>query len=100
MREMPHCDLILLFNGRQEGPLVVDLEREDAVLVRGSESRGEDSAVGGSRSRGQRQTVEWREHGKLQLKGVICRHGEWNPVIMVVLGDLDAIFLRTRQQRS
>ena len=65
MREVPYRDLILLFNGRQEGPLVIDLECEDAVLVRRCESRAEDRAVGGSRRHGQGKTVEWREHGKL-----------------------------------
>jgi len=57
-------NLVLLFNGRQERPLVVDLEGEDAVLVGRCESRAEDRAVGSGRRRGQGKTVEWREHGE------------------------------------
>ena len=39
-----HADGVLLLDVRQEGALVVDLEVEDAVLVRQRESGGEDSS--------------------------------------------------------
>lgn len=47
MREMADGDLHLLLDARQEGPLVVDLEGEDAVLIRQLEGRAEGRAVGG-----------------------------------------------------
>lgn len=58
MCEVAHRDLALLFNACEEGPFVVDFEREDAVLVGRGEDGAEDRAVGRARCRGERDAVE------------------------------------------
>lgn len=64
MREMAHGDLLLDFDVGEEGALVVNAERKDAVLIWGRERSAIDGAIGRAAARLQRQSVPWGEHGE------------------------------------
>lgn len=94
---MTHCDFPLFLDIRQPGTLVVDFEREDAVLIGGGEGCGVDGCVaglgeGGGRGeeRGEIQAVEGREHAEFELQGVVGREAEGNVVGSGVFGEGDA----------
>ena len=93
MRKVPHRDLPLLIDRRQKRSLVIDLEREDAVLVGRGECRGEDRTVGCRGGGGERNTVKRGQHAKFELKGVGGRKSEGGVVCAVVLADFDGEFL-------
>lgn len=67
---MADGDLALDVDGGEEGPLVVDAEVEDAMLVREAEGGGEDGGVGGGVSGEEGQPVEGGEHAEFELEGV------------------------------
>ena len=80
---------LLVLEVRQEGPLVVDLEVEDAVLVGQGEGRRVRRRLlaGLLGRRRQRQPVEGREHAEFELQGVRGRgDGEGGPLVPGVLG--------------
>lgn len=89
MRKVAHGHLVLLLNVGEERPLVVDPEREDAVLVRRHELSAVHSA--GLRAAGglESQTVERREHGEFQLQLVLAGDLEGHPLVVGVLGHLN-----------
>lgn len=62
--KMTDGDCPLLVHIREEWPLVVDEEVEDAVLIWQLESGGEDRAVGGVSGRLKGQAVEGGEHAE------------------------------------
>lgn len=96
VRKVADGDLVLLLNGGEEGPLVVDTEGEDTVLIRGHELSTEHSA-GISAGRGlESQAVERREHGELELELVSARNLKGNPLVVDILGDFNAVNLYVR----
>jgi hypothetical protein len=60
MREMSDGHLSLLVDGREPWALVVDFEREDAMLVRGGEGGAESRTVVAGRGRLQCDAMEGR----------------------------------------
>ena len=86
---MSHCDLPLLINVSQEGPLVVDAEVEDAVLVGRGEGGLVDCRVLRCADRVERDAVEGREHAEFELEGVGGGDGEGDVVVEGVFGELD-----------
>lgn len=95
MGHVAHRHGVLLLDVGEQGPLVVDLEVEDAVLV----GQLEGGRVGGlgrgrvGRVRGKGQAVEGREHGELELEGVGGGEGERRPGGPGVFGEGDGVFL-------
>ena len=94
MREVAHGDLALFLHGGEEGPLVVDLEGEDAVLVGRAEGGAEDGAVGRRGCWVQRDAEEGGEHAEFELQGVVGGESEGRPVVVGVGGDFDRVGLR------
>ena len=70
MRKMAHGHLDLLFDVGQEGPLVVDFEGENAMLIGKFERGGEGCGVGIRGNRNEREAMEWGEHGKFDLNRI------------------------------
>lgn len=67
VRKVSDTDFPLLIDVCEERTLVVDAEIEDTVLVGELEGGGVDGAVRGLRHRPERETVEGRQHGELEL---------------------------------
>jgi hypothetical protein len=93
MSEVADGDLVLLLNSGEEGTLVVDAEGEDAVLIGGHKLSAEHSAGLGAVGGLQVKAVEGREHGELELKLVVARNLEGNPLVVDVLRDLNGVDL-------
>lgn len=95
MCNVAHANGVLLLDVGQKGALVVDLEVEDAVLVR----QREGGAINGGRvAHGKRlkvQTVEWRQHGEFKLEGIVGREVIWLPCVPRVFRDGNAVRLLT-----
>ncbi len=91
---MSHRHLTLHIDAGEEWPLVVDAEGKDAMLVRRAEGGAEEGAVGGGGDGGEVETVEWGEHGELELEGVARQDGERNAVGVSVFGKFDGEGLR------
>ena len=81
MRKMSDSDLPLLVYIGKEGPLVVDPEVEDAVLVGGGEGGFEDGGVLGGADGGEGDAVEGGEHAEFELEGI---GGGWGEGLVVV----------------
>jgi len=64
MREVSDGDLELLFHVVVEGPLVIDLEIKDAMLVRGTEGGRKGGGVGGCEGGEEGETVEGGKHAE------------------------------------
>ena len=98
VRHVADRDRVLLLDVGEERPLVVHLEVEDAVLVGELERRDKDGSVG----RGlrdvvrQRQAVERRQHGELELQLVVGGDGERLPCGPGPLRDGDGVGLKKR----
>lgn len=86
MRKVAHRDRVLFVDVCNEGALVVDTEREDAVLVGYLEGGGESGAVVGEDRWEQRKAVIRVEHGEFELEGVGRGDGVWDPLVIGVLG--------------
>lgn len=84
MCEVADRHLCLFIDVRPEWPLVIDAESEDAVLVRQAEGCAEKSAVGSCRGGLEVQTVKRREHGELELEGVVGGNRQRLQVIVIV----------------
>lgn len=72
---------VLLLDVAQQGSLVVDLEVEDTVLIGQLERRSICCLIGGRllSIQRERQAVEGREHGELELKSIVLGDGECVP---------------------
>jgi hypothetical protein len=90
-----HRHRVLLLHVGEEGPLVVDLEVEDAVLVRQPEVRRVRRRLRGGPRRvdSEREAVEGREHAELELQGVAVGEGEAGPLVPDPLGEGDGVGL-------
>lgn len=90
VRKVAHRHLVLLLDIGEEGALVVDAEREDAVLI-GSDKLG---AVHGASLRAagglEGQTVEGREHGEFKLELILGGELKGNPLVVGVFRHLNA----------
>lgn len=86
MGKVTHGDSVLLLDVVKEGSLVVDLEVEDAVLIRQLEVGAVRRALLRANCGLQRQTVERRKHAELKLQIVPGWYLEGGPVIPLVLG--------------
>ncbi len=84
MCKMPHCHLSLFLDIGEEWTLVVDLKREDAVLVWECEGCAEDGAVECGADRGEGEAVEGGEHAEFELPGVGWGWGEGGVVRVCV----------------
>lgn len=93
MGEVADSNLVLLFDGGEEWPLVVDAEGEDTVLIGGHELGTKNSAGVGAADGLKTQTVEGREHGELKLELVVAGDFKWNPLVVDILGDLNGVHL-------
>lgn len=86
MCKVAHGNCVLLVDVRNEGTLVVDTERKDAVLVRYLKGGGESGGVWRNRRRKQRKAVVRIEHSEFELEGVGGGDAIWDPLIVGVLG--------------
>lgn len=84
MCEVADRHLCVFIDVRPERPLVIDAESEDTVLVRQAEGCAEKTAVGSGRDGLEVQTVERREHGELELEGVVGGNRQRLQVIVIV----------------
>lgn len=84
---------VLLLDVGEEGALVVDLEVEDAVLVRQDEGGGVSGGVGGAGLGGKRDAVEGGEHAELELEVIAAGKCEGGPLVPGVLRDRDGVGL-------
>jgi len=89
MRKMSDCDLLLYLNVGEEWSLVVDFEGKYAVLVWAGESCTVKSAVGRLRDGFQWQAVEWRKHGKFELKSILGWDVQGCEVRLGILGEFN-----------
>lgn len=85
MRKVTHRDRVLLVDVRDKRTLVVNTEREDAVLVGYSKGSGVGSAVGGEDRGEQRKAVVGVKHGEFKLEGIGGGDTVWVPAIAGVL---------------
>lgn len=99
MRKVSHCHLAFDVDVGKERPLVVDAEGKDAMLVRRAEGSAEKGAVGGGGDGGEVETVEWGEHGELELEGVVGQDRERDAVGVSVFGKFDGEGLRQEINR-
>lgn len=99
MGEVADSHLVLLLDVGQEWPLVVDAEREDAVLVGDGKAGAIYGAVLCSVRWGEGETVEWREHGKLDLKSILGWQLKWNEPVIAILGKLNVESLYSQLPR-
>lgn len=81
MGEVPDGDRVLLLDVAVERPLVVDLEVEDAVLVRQLEGHRVRRAVRGRDGGLEVESVEGREHAEFQLQVVRLGDGEGDVLV-------------------
>lgn len=95
--EVAVSHLVLLLDGGEEGTLVVDAEGEDTVLIGSHELRAEHSAGIGTAGGLEVQAVERREHGELELESVAGGNFEGNPLVVDVLGNLNAVDLQVNK---
>jgi len=98
VRKVAYRDRVLLVHVRHEGPLVVDAEVEDAVLVRDAEGCREEGAVGcvaygEGAGGGEGEAVVGVQHGEFELDGVGGGWAEGVQVVPGVLGELDRVRL-------
>lgn len=99
MSNVSHADGVLLLDVSQERPLVVDLEVEDAVLVREREAGAVDGGRVADTKGLEIQSVEGRQHGELELERVGGGEGVRLPLVPGILRHGNAIRLRGGQQR-
>lgn len=85
MCKVAHRNCVLLVDVRNEGTLVVDTERKDAVLVGYLERSGESSTVWRNGRWEQRKAVVRVEHSEFELEGVGGGDAIWDPLIVGVL---------------
>ena len=78
MRKVSDCDLPLLLNVGKEGTVVLDVEVEDTVLIRGLEGGAKDGRVCGLREGGEIDAVEGRQHAEFELDSVAGSRDEGN----------------------
>lgn len=71
VRKVADGDLMLLFNVGEERALVVHAEGENAVLIRHGERDAIQSAVVGTADGLKIETVEWGQHGELELHSIL-----------------------------
>ena len=89
MREMTNCDFAFDVDVGKEGALVVDAERENAVLIWSTKSGAEECAVWGNGDRLESEAVKRGEHGELKLEGVAGGEDEGYVVVVGVFGELN-----------
>lgn len=77
---------VLFLDVGQERPLVVDAEREDAMLVGNRETGAIYGAVLCPAGRTKSQTVERGEHGELELKRILGRDFKRDEPVVAVFG--------------
>lgn len=85
MRKMAYSDLMLFFDIGQEWAVVVDAERENAVLIRCCKCCAKDSAVLSMRLGLEVQTMPRRQHAELELNVIVGRCLEWHPLVKLIL---------------
>ena len=73
----------------EEGALVVDAERENAVLIWSTKGGAEECAVWGTGDRLESEAVKGGEHGELKLESVVRAEDEGHIVVVGVFGELD-----------
>lgn len=71
VRKVTHRHGVLLLDVGIEGPLVVNLKVEDAVLVGQLEGSGVDAPAGWGFHVGEGEAVEGREHGEFELQDIV-----------------------------
>lgn len=98
--DVTDADGALLVDGGEEGPLVVDEEVEDAVLVGQREGSAVDGGVLGRGDGGEVKTMEGGQHAELELEGVGVGEGEWVPGIPGVFRQGDAVGLAGKKEIS
>lgn len=85
MCEMTNRHFPLHVDVGQEWSLVVDAEREYAMLVWQAKRSAVDGAVGCCGYRLEVESVEWRKHSEFQLEFIVRDDGEWRKMIKGVL---------------
>lgn len=86
---MSNGNLSLLIDVREERPLVVDAEVEDAMLIGEFETRAVNGGVLGGLDRDEGEAVERREHCEFELQSVVLWGGEGDPMRVGVFGEGD-----------
>lgn len=89
MGKVSNGHLSLLLDVGKERSLIIDFEGEDAVLVGCCKRGAEDGTVRSCSDRVERKTMEWGEHGELELDGVGCSRSEGYVVSVGILRQLD-----------
>lgn len=85
MCEMTNRHFPLHVDVGQEWSLVIDAEREYAMLVWQAECSAEDGAIECCGYRLEVESVERRKHSEFQLEFIVRGDGEWGKMIKGVL---------------
>lgn len=89
MGEVADGDLMLFHDIGEERALVVDAEGEDSMLVGKGKSSAVHSAVFRAARREERETMEGRKHGELELHCIPVGDFERHEPVKCILGELN-----------